>query len=420
VNGGSGASGGSGTSGSSGTSGVSGVNGASGGSGTSTGSGVSGSSGVSGVNGASGGSGTSTGSGTSGSSGVSGGNGASGGSGTSTGSGTSGSSGVSGASGGSGTSTGSGTSGSSGVSGVNGGTGSNGTSGSSGISGISNTSNPYPLCSNSSFSVCPQFLANVTGGANSVISGGYVNCMGNFGFQQYGYIGGGCCNYITGQFNVIVGGHCNCICAGQCYSAIGGGRCNKIGVGGAFNTIGGGPDNTIGAYVSFSYITGGYASNLYGTRSGVVNYLAGSNSFYGSDTAYFYILTKTAGSFKIEHPDPSKSATMELFHSFVESPTAGDNIYRFIVSTQNGTGTLQLPDYYKFLNENSQLKIAPVNHFGKAYGVIDPTESFVTINSTIDGDYNVLLVGTRKDSAAKHYWAGVEREKPMCSSFLGI
>jgi hypothetical protein len=412
VNGGNGASGGSGTStgsGTSGSSGTSGVNGASGGSGTSTGSGVSGTSGSSGV---SGGSGVSTGSGTSGSSGVSGASGVSGVSGTS---GSSGSSGVSGASGGSGTSTGSGTSGSSGVSGVNGTNGSAGTNGSSGVSGTSYSSNPYPLCSNSLCSVVPQFGGNSNDGFGSTITGGFLNSVGVA--TGCNFIGGGCENVTNGQLGVVLGGHCNQVSGFK--NAIGGGRCNCIS-GGSYNVIGGGPNNCILGGNSFSYILGGYYNTLYATQSGVVNYNISTTSFYSNNTAYFYYLSKTAGSFKIEHPDPSKCATMELWHSFVESPTAGDNLYRYVVTTQNGTATLQLPDYYKFLNENSQLKIAPVNHFGKAYGVIDPTESFVTINSTIDGDYNVLLVGTRKDPDAKHAWKGAERIKPECSSFFGI
>jgi hypothetical protein len=222
---------------------------------------------------------------------------------------------------------------------------------------------------------------------------------------------------MAGYYSAILGGHCNYINGVR--NAIGGGRCNCISSFSYYNVIGGGPNNQIGSG-NYSYILGGYYNRLYATRSGVVNYNISSTGFYSNDTAYFYYLSKAAGSFKIDHPDPNKSATMELWHSFVESPTAGDNIYRYVVTTQNGTATLQLPDYYKFLNENSQLKIAPVNHFGKAYGVIDETESFVTINSTIDGDYNVLLVATRKDPDAKHAWSGAERAKPMCSSFFGI
>jgi hypothetical protein len=102
---------------------------------------------------------------------------------------------------------------------------------------------------------------------------------------------------------------------------------------------------------------------------------------------------------------------MSLFHSFVESPTAGDNIYRYQITTENCQAVLELPDYYKYLNENSQMRIAPVNHFGKAYGNIDDSLSCVTFTSNCDGAYNVLIIGTRKDRDARFGWRGVEQGK---------
>jgi hypothetical protein len=291
-----------------------------------------------------------------------------------------------------------------------------GTSGSSGVSGVSCSggTNPYPHFSSPQCNV--SFIGGfATSSFYSSSTGGYQNSQ-NVASSFRNFIGGGCRNGISGNSSAILGGHCNCIISCVEYNAIAGGRCNTII--GSYNNIGGGANSN--QYGSFSYITGGYYITNFGTRAGVVNYNLSSSAFYASDTAYFYFLSKAAGSFKIDHPDPTKSDTMELWHSFVESPNAGDNLYRYKVTTQNGTATLQLPDYYKFLNENSQLKIAPANNFGKAYGVIDPTESFVTINSTVDGDYNVLLIGTRKDADAKFGWSGVERAKPECSSYFGI
>ena len=61
-------------------------------------------------------------------------------------------------------------------------------------------------------------------------------------------------------------------------------------------------------------------------------------------------VNKAGGSFVINHPDPLKTKTTQLIHSFVESPTAGDNIYRFKVIIIDGIGEIILPDYYKFLN----------------------------------------------------------------------
>jgi len=57
------------------------------------------------------------------------------------------------------------------------------------------------------------------------------------------------------------------------------------------------------------------------------------------------------------------------------------------------------------------MRISAVNHFGKAYGVIDDTSSCVTFTSNCDGAYNVLIIGTRCDRDAKFGWNGVEQNK---------
>ena len=119
---------------------------------------------------------------------------------------------------------------------------------------------------------------------------------------------------------------------------------------------------------------------------------------------------KAGGSFRIPHPDPTKTATQDLIHSFVESPTAGDNIYRFNVKTLNCQATIELPDYFKYLNKDEQVWISPQNHFGNAYGIIDETQSTVSVCSNTDGKYNVLIIGTRKDDWANRHWNGVEQE----------
>jgi hypothetical protein len=123
------------------------------------------------------------------------------------------------------------------------------------------------------------------------------------------------------------------------------------------------------------------------------------------------VLAKASGTFEISHPDPDKNATKYLNHSFVESPTRGDNIYRYKVTTCNCQTSLALPDYYKFLNENDQVWVSPVCHFGSAYGVVDSCQTCVSFTSNCDGDYNVLIIGTRKDKDAHLGWRGVETWK---------
>ncbi|SVC84267.1 uncharacterized protein METZ01_LOCUS337121, partial [marine metagenome] len=120
---------------------------------------------------------------------------------------------------------------------------------------------------------------------------------------------------------------------------------------------------------------------------------------------------KGAGSFAIPHPDPVKKATHVLRHSFVESPTAGDNIYRWQVETSNCMDVITLPDYYRRLNKDDMVWVSPYKHFGSAYGEVTADQCCVIICSNEDGCYNVLLVGTRKDEIANNAWTGVEREE---------
>lgn len=100
---------------------------------------------------------------------------------------------------------------------------------------------------------------------------------------------------------------------------------------------------------------------------------------------------------------------MRLVHAAVEAPTAGDNIYRYQVSTNNCQATLQLPDYYKFLNTNDYVSVSPADNLGKAYGVMDESQSKIDIYSSTDGKFDVLIIGTRKDKDAVMNWKGAER-----------
>ena len=162
-------------------------------------------------------------------------------------------------------------------------------------------------------------------------------------------------------------------------------------MGASFSAIAGGINNTIGSYTNVSLL-GGY-------RTASANY-----------TTFAEGVNKAFGTFSIVHPDPSKKSTRMLFHSFVESPNEGDNIYRYKIQTCNCTATLDLPSYYKFLNKNDHVSATASNHFGSAYGIIDNTQSFVTFTSDTDGEYDVIIIGTRKDRDVNH-WGGVERYK---------
>ena len=133
---------------------------------------------------------------------------------------------------------------------------------------------------------------------------------------------------------------------------------------------------------------------------------ASGNTYMRGNLQLIGTISKGGGSFDIEHPDPTKEMGWMLRHSFVESPTRGDNIYRYNVTTtsENLQSTIDLPDYYKHLNENSQVWVSPTNCFGIGYGTVNEELTQLIINTNIAGNYNVLVIGTRKDKVAKDYW----------------
>ena len=188
---------------------------------------------------------------------------------------------------------------------------------------------------------------------------------------------------------------------------------NNSTVAGRYNGALGGSDVDInyGNYTSsFDYVYGGCIQHTNGYYH--VGIVAGSYlNTYGNYQVCTNVITKVSGSFVIKHPDPEKYDTHELYHNFVESPTEGDNLYRYEIKAINCSATLQLPDYFKFLNKNPQVKVAPKNHFGNGYGIVDESLSCVTFTTSEDGDYNVLVIGTRKDQKAIDNWKGVERLK---------
>ena len=106
-------------------------------------------------------------------------------------------------------------------------------------------------------------------------------------------------------------------------------------------------------------------------------------------------------SFKIPHPVPNKKDTHTLSHGSYEGPVSGGTLYRYSVTAVSGTATLELPDYFKYLNRDVDILVNPTNHFGRAFGKI--VDNTLTVSSDSDGDYTVIIFGTRKDDSVQNY-----------------
>ena len=119
--------------------------------------------------------------------------------------------------------------------------------------------------------------------------------------------------------------------------------------------------------------------------------------------------------FEIPHPKPEKKATHRIRHGAVESPTAGDTLYRYKVQAtkENDLQTIDLPDYFVYLNKDVQIFVTPQGHFGNGYGELNEETEQLEIHCQFEGEYNVLVIGTRNDDhQSVQDWGikGVERE----------
>jgi len=269
---------------------------------------------------------------------------------------------------------------------------------------------------------------NTASGSHSTIGGGQSNTSSG----PCSTIGGGKSNITAANYSTISGGRDNCVCSGSDNTTIGGGRGNYIDANSnIYSTIGGGFANTICNVSQCSTIIGGRSNVITGSyRSSILGGYNNNTSGYDdvfiigccitatvsshsfmNNLCVFGNVTKGGGSFKISHPNPEKNDSHYLIHSFVESPTAGDNIYRYEVESIDGVAEITLPDYFSYLNENIQVWVSGKNNFGNGYGEVSVDLKKIEIHTSIDGLYNVLVIGTRKDDHAKKYWKGTEEEK---------
>lgn len=189
-----------------------------------------------------------------------------------------------------------------------------------------------------------------------------------------------------------------------------GGQNVALGYYAMYSNTGGSDNVAVGCGALYGNTTGGNNIGI-GKHAGCANTTACNRTYIGNaSTTNTYIcgaLSKSSGCFNIPHPDPAKREKYDLVHSFVESPTEGDNIYRWTTETTNCRSVIELPDYYRYLNKNDQVWISPNRHFGNAYGEVTEDQKCLIVCSETDGNYNVLLIGTRKDAAVQS-WEGPE------------
>lgn len=116
-------------------------------------------------------------------------------------------------------------------------------------------------------------------------------------------------------------------------------------------------------------------------------------------------LSKTSGSFKIDHPLPSMTDTHNLVHSFIEGPRA-DLIYRGVATIQNGAASVNIDTYvgmttgtWEALTRSPQVWVSNVDGWEEVRGTIDGGTVMIESRdaTATDIEVNWLVVAERDD-----------------------
>jgi hypothetical protein len=229
------------------------------------------------------------------------------------------------------------------------------------------------------------------GGAGRGVEGNSTSQIGTAGYSDTYYGVYGQSNTSVGvQGDVINGGGSGYGVRGESLDA------NGNGVGGFANN----GNNAWGVQ--------GYSENGIGVVGGTGGGTAGV--FFG-DVTVTGNLTKSGGSFKIDHPlDP---ANKYLYHSFVESPDM-KNIYDGVAALDAaGTAVVELPAWFEALNQDFRYQLTCIGEFASVYIAEEVKDNRFTIAGGKPGmKVSWQVTGIRHDPYAEQNRIPVEVEKP--------
>ncbi len=270
-------------------------------------------------------------------------------------------------------------------------------------------------------------------------TGGYTGCYakgGTFGVYGEGTASGGYGGYFTGagygavatgnSYGIYASGSFGVFASGSTYGVYGstsntassaiygsGGQYGVRGVGGGTAGVRGdstyvgtwGEGSTYGTYGK-STATSGQVYGVFGETASPDGYAIWANGrMHVAGT-----LSKSAGSFKIDHPlDPQNQW---LSHSFVESPDMM-NVYNGNVTTDaKGKATVTLPSYFEALNRDFRYQLTVIGAFAQvmvAREVAKGSFDIATDKPNIKVSWQVT--GIRQDSYATEHPIVVEEQK---------
>ena len=163
---------------------------------------------------------------------------------------------------------------------------------------------------------------------------------------------------------------------------------------------------TVGAYIYGRNAT--YAMFVYGGATYAAYF---SGNVYVAGT-----LSKSAGSFKIDHPQDPENKWLN--HSFVESPDMMNVYNGNIVTDGNGESTVTLPSYFEALNKDFRYQLTVIGQFAQAIvGSEIVGNSFVIKTDKPNVKVSWQVTGIRHDAYANAH--RIITEEPKVGAEIG-
>ena len=145
-------------------------------------------------------------------------------------------------------------------------------------------------------------------------------------------------------------------------------------------------------------------AGVYGSSpNGVAGFFVGDVQILGN-------VSKSGGSFKIDHPvDPENKY---LSHSFVESPDMM-NVYNGNITTDaEGVAMIELPDYFESLNRDFRYQLTVIGQFAQAIVSGKVKDNRFTIRTSVPNvEVSWQVTGIRQDAWANKHRIKVEEQK---------
>ncbi|CAA9260920.1 MAG: Flagellar hook-length control protein FliK [uncultured Chloroflexia bacterium] len=163
-----------------------------------------------------------------------------------------------------------------------------------------------------------------------------------------------------------------------------------------------------------------YGANVVATNTSGLNYgiVAATSSpdgyagYFGGRVHVSGTLSKSAGSFKIDHPlDPTNKY---LSHSFVESPDMM-NIYNGNATLDaKGEALITMPDWFEALNMEFRYQLTCIGGYAPVYIAQEISKNQFKIAGGKSGlKVSWQVTGVRQDAYAKAHRIPLEEDKPV-------